>query len=376
MVTAAHNASMSSFDAIDIHRPDLARSYLALLASQPGRPLALFAPRRVGKTWFLDHDLAAAGREAGLLPVYADLWLNRSAPLEAINHALEEALDDLAVPPGTVGRLARTPVRKIGALGASVDLGEPPRRRNLPDDPALRFDALAVRLALEHGGRVLLMLDEAQSLGEQARGADLLATLRAVLHKRQDQVEAVLTGSSQEGLARILSAVGTPMYQFAQLLTFPVLGDEFLVRLTDRFAEVHQGRAPRLDDLRGLFARIGCKPALMRDIVKVMSAEGETDPQAGLAHFMADSRQVAGWQALLNSLDAFERCVLTAVAQGLPPLGKETRARLAALPGVSPSLAKVRTALERLKRAGLLTRSGHGLALEDELLATYLGATR
>ncbi|MBL8441743.1 MAG: hypothetical protein JNK96_11035 [Betaproteobacteria bacterium] len=363
---------MSSFDTIDIHRPDLARSYLALLAAQPGRPLALFAPRRVGKTWFLDHDLAPIARTEGLLPVYADLWLNKAAPLEAINHALEEALDDLAVPPGTIGRLARTQVKKIGALGASIDLGDEPRRRGLPDDPALRFDALVVRLGLEHGGRVLLLLDEAQALADQARGGDLLATLRAVLHKRQDQVEAVLTGSSQEGLARILSAVGTPMYQFAQLLTFPVLGDEFLVRLTDRFAEVHQGRAPRLEDLRRLFTRIGCKPALMRDIVKTMSAEGETDPDAGLASFMADARQVAGWQALLNTLDAFERGVLTAVAQGLPPLGRETRSRLAAVPGANPTVARVRTALENLKRAGILTRTGNGLVLEDELLAAYL----
>ena len=365
---------MSSFDAIDIHRPDLARSYLQLLASQPGRPLALFGPRRVGKTWVLDHDLAPVAREAGLLPVYADLWLNKAAPLEAINHALEEALDDLRVPPGTIGRLARTPVKKIGALGASIDLGDEPRRRALPDDAALRFDALVVRLALEHGARVLLLLDEAQTLGDTDRSGDLLATLRAVLHKRQDQVEAVLTGSSQEALARILSAAGTPMYQFAQLLTFPPLGDEFLVRLTDRFAEVHHGRAPRLEDLRQLFARVGFKPALLRDIVKTMSAEGEVDPEAGLAHFMADERQVAGWQALLNTLDAFEQAVLLAVAQRLPPLGKETRARLAAIPGVSPSVAKVRTALEKLKRGGLLTRTGDGLALEDELFAAYLVA--
>jgi uncharacterized protein len=50
----------------------------------------MFAPRRVGKTYFLDHDLAQAARQAKLLPVYADLWLQKSAPLEAFYHALEE----------------------------------------------------------------------------------------------------------------------------------------------------------------------------------------------------------------------------------------------------------------------------------------------
>lgn len=367
-------AAMASFDDIDIRRPELARSYLALLAAQPGRPLALFAPRRVGKTWFLDHDLAPAAREAKLLPVYADLWLHKGAPLAAINHALEEALDDLAVPGSTVGKIARTTVKKIGALGASIDLGDAPQRRPLPAEQALRFDALVARLAQEYGGQVLLLLDEAQTLGDLPGGNDLLASLRAVLHKRQAQVAAVLTGSSQEGLARLTSTVGAPMYQFAQLLTFPVLGDDYLERLAAHFAQVHQGRAPSVADLRTLFARIGHKPALMRDIVKAMSAEGVTDTVAGLAHFMADERQVTGWQALLHGLDAFEQGVLGAIARGEPPLGRETLARLADIPGTKPTIARVRTAIGKLERAGILTRTAGGAAIEDELFAAYLAA--
>ena len=107
---------MDTFDAIEVRRPALAASYLQLLAAQPGRPIALFAPRRVGKTFFLDHDLAPAARKAGLLPVYADVWLHRAAPLDAINHALEEALDDATVPAGRIGRIAQTPVKKVGRV--------------------------------------------------------------------------------------------------------------------------------------------------------------------------------------------------------------------------------------------------------------------
>jgi hypothetical protein len=87
-----------SFDAIEIHRPELAWNYLGLLAAQPGRPLALFAPRRVGKTFFLDHDLAPAAEQSGILPVYADLWLYRSDPLDALNHTLEESLPRRSLP--------------------------------------------------------------------------------------------------------------------------------------------------------------------------------------------------------------------------------------------------------------------------------------
>ena len=59
---------MKTFDDIEVRRPALAKSYLGLIHAQPGRPLAMFAPRRVGKTYFLDHDLAPAARQAGQTP--------------------------------------------------------------------------------------------------------------------------------------------------------------------------------------------------------------------------------------------------------------------------------------------------------------------
>ena len=158
--------TMRTLDDVEVRRPTQAKSYLGLINAQPGRPLAMFAPRRVGKTYFLDHDLAPAARQAKWLPVNADLWLQKSAPLEAINHALEEALDDAAVPSSKVGRLAKTTVKKLGALGASVDFGDAPARRPLPSTPELRLDALVVRLAATADKPVLLMLDEIRALGD------------------------------------------------------------------------------------------------------------------------------------------------------------------------------------------------------------------
>jgi hypothetical protein len=60
---------MKTFDALEVRRPELARSYLELLRAQPGRPIAQFAPRRVGKTFFLDQDLTPAALAVGFTPV-------------------------------------------------------------------------------------------------------------------------------------------------------------------------------------------------------------------------------------------------------------------------------------------------------------------
>ena len=363
-----------TFDEIEVHRPDLAQGYLALLRAQPGRPLAMFAPRRVGKTFFLDHDLTPVAREAGLLPVYADLWLQRSAPLEAINHSLEEAFDDITVPTGAAGKLAKMRVKKIGARGESLDLGDAPSRRTLPQTPELRLDALVARLSAAAGTPVLLMLDEIQALGDVPDGDKVIASVRAVLHKRRDQVLAVFTGSSQEALASMVASAGAPMYQFAQLLNFPVLGDAFLKDLADHFAQVHRGRKPLLDDLRRVFQKIGFKPALMKDIVRSMSAEGITDVDVAVARFLQDDRQVAGWRALLQSLEPIERNVLFVIAKGMPPLGRDTLEILTSLPGGRPTISKIRTAVDRLRRAGILAKPSGGIVhIEDGLFGEYLG---
>lgn len=70
------NATVKTFDDLEIHRPELARGYLQLLNAQPHRPIALFAPRHVGKTLFLENDLSPAAHAEGFITVYADLWLH------------------------------------------------------------------------------------------------------------------------------------------------------------------------------------------------------------------------------------------------------------------------------------------------------------
>ncbi len=364
---------MNDFDSMEIQRPQLARTYLQLLDAQPGRPLALFARRRVGKTFFLDRDLTAAAKEAGWVPVYADVWLHKTAPLDAINHALEEALDDAMVPQGATGKAAKTPVKKLGGFGASIEFGEEPKRRELPAQPELRFDALVARLAAHTGKRVLLMLDEIQTLADAPNGEAIIATLRAVLQKRKREVAAVFTGSSQDALASLVVASGGPMYQFAQLLDFPVLDDSYLMLLANHFATVHRDKKLNLEDLRRVFAHIGHKPALMKDLVKSMSAEGFTDVDLALKRFVADERQVIGWRALLSAMSPLEKALLGLIAQGRPPLGKETLAALPANDGANPTIAKVRVAIERLRRNGTLDKSAHGgYYIEDSLFEDYV----
>jgi uncharacterized protein len=361
----------TTFDQLEIDRPELAKNYVQLLTLQLGRPIALFAPRRVGKTFFLDNDLAPIAKRQGFVPVYADVWLHKTSPLDAINHALEEALDDQLVPTSATGRAAKTIVKKVGALGTSLEFGDEPRRRPLPTEPALRLDSLVTRLAQTSGKRVLLMLDEIQALGELATGDSIVASLRAVLQKRKREVCAVFTGSSQEALSSMMSASGGPMYQFAQLLDFPTLGEEYVRLLSEHFTRIHPSKQLNNDDLMRVFVYLGYKPALLKDLVKSMSAEGMTDIELALRRMTLDEKHRAGWRALTDSLSPLERAVLGLLAQGFVPLGQ---AALAQLKQNTPTvtLAKIRVALDKLKTKGIVGRLSGRYVIEDRMFALFL----
>jgi hypothetical protein len=308
---------METFDTFEFRRPALAREYLSLLSANHGRPLALFAPRQVGKTFFLEHDLAPAAIQAGLLPVYVDFGLLQDDLLGAISRPLEAALSQ------------------------------------------------------PHTEKILLMLDEVQTLADTPEGVRLIANLRIVIESRRKDLCAILTGSSQTGLLRLMSTLGTPLVPFAQLIPFPNLDDDFLRALANHFNALLPEMTLEMAGLRAAFGKVGFKPASLKDVVKTMAIHGTTDFSQGFEIFLASDTQVATWMSVLRSLTSFDRGVLITIAQGQPPLNPQTLKALEVIPGAKPTVENVRASISRLKRAGILS-IGTGPTIEDHLFADFL----
>ena len=72
-------------------RPELARRYLQTFQIGLISAQALFAPRRMGKSEFLEQDLIPAARKSGLLTAYLNLWDAREHPRGALISALARA---------------------------------------------------------------------------------------------------------------------------------------------------------------------------------------------------------------------------------------------------------------------------------------------
>src|SRR5581483_8682418 len=225
------------------HRPELARRLAAMLLgndplSAAGRSgLFLTSPRRTGKSTFLRNDLMPTLAQAGAVPIYVDLWADKTRdPAELIADAIRDALAAHS------SRLARglralQGIRKAGAKGELAGfkgefgfeletIGEP-RGTTL----AKALEALHRRVAKP----IALIIDEAQYALSTERGADTLFALKAArdalnLTAKTPQLAIVATGSTRGKIADMVMRRNQAFYG-ASVETFPPLGEPFVQHL-------------------------------------------------------------------------------------------------------------------------------------------------
>jgi uncharacterized protein len=274
-------------------RPALAHSILSLLTAGTGDPVALVGERRIGKTSLVLNELIPAAAAQGFVPVYIDLFQQRARPLTAINYALQEAIDELEVPASTVGKRLRTNVKKIGLVGASIELGAEPARRR-PEDPYLLVDWLMKTLVRVANKPILALFDEIQELAGTREGENIVSAVRSAITKSKAGVRVVFTGSSQGKLLELFSRSRAALYEGASTLAFPYLGDDFLAFVARRSKERFK-KALVFGDLQQAFVRCHHQPRALIDLVLFYASsdarslldlmDEQTDVQLAGAHY-------------------------------------------------------------------------------------------
>ena len=217
---------------IAFHRTALAQELVTALQGKAllgdaHNGLFLAAPRRTGKSTFLQGDLRPALQAAGVVVVYVDLWADaRRDPgaliAEAIGRALEPQL-------GLVARTARKAgLDKVRVGGLEVDTSKIGKI-----DGMTLVDAL--RMLHESADRpVALIVDEAQhALTSQAGEAAMTA-----LKSARDQLNTpgvvnlmlVMSGSDRDKLLRLVNTAGAPFYG-SQIQRMPPLGPDVIAHV-------------------------------------------------------------------------------------------------------------------------------------------------
>jgi hypothetical protein len=214
-------------------RPALAEEMVAAMQgkaafSDAHNGLFLAAPRRTGKSTFLQMDLRPALERQGVAVVYVDLWADQrrdpgALVAEAIGRALQPHLGRVAKVAKAVG------VESVTIAGAlKIDTG---RIGQL--DGATLPDALR---ALHEAAKapVALIVDEAQHALTSEAGEAAMAALKSA----RDQINRpgavnlmlVMSGSDRDKLLRLVNTNGAPFYGL-QIQRMPELGQDFIARI-------------------------------------------------------------------------------------------------------------------------------------------------
>ncbi|MBK1715192.1 ATP-binding protein [Rubrivivax gelatinosus] len=359
------------------------RSALAreLVAALQGRALLgdahnglfLAAPRRTGKSTFLQGDLAPALEAAGVTVVYVDLWADaRRDPGSLIADAVGRALTSEL---GIVARAARkASLSRVKVGGLEVDTS-----RIGSIDGMTLVDAL--RLLHETAGRpVALIVDEAQHALTSDAGEAAMTALKSARDQLNQpgriNLMLVMSGSDRDRLLRLVNTAGAPFYG-SQVQRMPPLGPDFIAHV----AGLVEDQRPELKPvdraaLQQAFERFGQRPqffmaALGQVLSPLAGLSGRFEPALLDAAAQQQAQDEAQMEADYLALKPIEQAVLWRM------LEQEARYRpydAAALrfyrekTGHPVSVAQAQKALEALRQRtpALVWKSARGeYALQD-----------
>ncbi|WP_085621826.1 MULTISPECIES: hypothetical protein [unclassified Pseudomonas] len=347
----------------------------------------LAAPRRTGKSTFLNNDFIPECVQRGWLPVYVDLWSDRdAAPAELISGAIGAALGSFE---GALAKAAKKAgIDKINLLRTlSWDFTRP----QLPEGTTLA-QALAV-LHQVSGQMVVLIIDEAQHALNSEDGLNAMFALKAArdhLNRgdRPDGLRLVFTGSSRDKLANLVLKSKQPFYG-ASITPFPLLGREYVEFITDlwnrRLAASNQFK---VEDLVYAFELVGRRPEMLNKLLAEASVGlGEAGNLGELLRTGALNHQAGVWsdyESAWNDLSALQQAVLEVMAEctlGRQPFSPFTEQTLRdvnrkleqARAEVNASTTSVQKALDALRAKELVWKANRGeYALEDASMAEWL----
>ena len=194
--------------------------------------LFLAAPRRTGKSTFLQSDLMPELARRQVVVVYVDLWADQkrdpgSLIAEAVGRALMKQL-------GVVAKTAKSAgLESISVGGIKIDTSKIGRVDGTTLADALRALVEAAK------NPVALIIDEAQHALTSEAGETAMAALKSARDQlnRPGQVKLmlVMSGSDRDKLLRLVNTNAAPFYG-SQIQRMPELGPDFIAHIAQLIA--------------------------------------------------------------------------------------------------------------------------------------------
>lgn len=341
---------MNSPDTWHYPRTELAHALITTLSTNVVHALTLFAPRRMGKTEFLRHDITPTAENAGFRVFYFS-FLDGSS--EEVADKFVQALQQFAIDASLFakGKDKAKAVKKITVAGSSIEMHEPAKET---------LSATLLKLS-EINQPVLLLLDEIQELANMPSAAGLIASLRTGLDLSRNHIKTIFTGSSRNGLLSMFDDARAPFFHFSSNIDFPELDDGFVRHLSAMYTTITHDT---LDEsiLIDAFNQLGRVPMQMRLLIKEVILDPSHSLTKALDKIKASLESTQGYGATWARLKGLDKAIIQYFASGgAEPYSAEARKGFANIIGIGEvSTATVQNAIRRLTRQNHLTKNALG----------------
>ncbi len=316
--------------------------------------LFLAAPRRTGKSTFLQADLSLELARRQVEVVYVDLWADQkrdpgSLIAEAVGRALVKQL-------GVVAKTAKAAgLDSISVGGIKIDTAKIGRI-----DGTTLADALRA-LVESAKSPVALIVDEAQHALTSEAGETAMAALKSARDQlnRPDLVKLMLimSGSDRDKLLRLVNTNAAPFYG-SQIQRMPELGPDFIAHIAQLIAR----QRPDLTDintaqLHQAFVLYGQRPQFFMEalgqVLSPLATHTGRFEEAMLAKALAqqhnDEAQMASDFTALKSLEQAVLWRMLELGTRFRPYDAEALQFYNDKTGDKVSVAKAQKALESLR---------------------------
>lgn len=336
--------------------------------------LFLAAPRRTGKSTFLQGDLKPALEQQGIVVVYVDLWadLRRDPGIliaEGIARALEPQL-------GLVARTAKAAGLENISIGGWLKIDT---TKIGQIDGATLPEALR---ALHEAAKapVALIIDEAQHALTSEAGETAMAALKSARDQLNNpgrvNLMLVMSGSDRDKLLRLVNTNGAPFYG-SQIQRMPVLDPDFIAHIA-RLIEAQRPELVPVDQavLLEAFQRFGHRPqffmeALGQALSPLSDIAGRFEPAVLQAAQQRQQLDEAQMESEYLGLKALEQAVLWRLleqGQRFRPYDAEALRFYQQKSGKKVSAQQAQNALETLRQRtpALVWKSARGEYAVDD----------
>jgi hypothetical protein len=358
-------------------RTELAKAYLDSLELGLVSARALFAPRRHGKTEFLNFDMTPMAIKQGYAVVYVNLWDNQERPIGAIVEALKSPHGKSGILSRLTPRSAR-PVKSVKLSGKIAAFGEAAAEVAWDKQGDTTAELLALHAELNSVVKkkqpTLLLVDEAHLLAD-SRHETLAASLRSGLDIRKNIIKVVFTGSSESTLRRMFSQIKQPFYNWASIEPFPLLGRDFVEHQVATFNAISKYALPVSKALSAFKALHGVPEYFRRFLDELV-----THPFDGIEEVLKRTQtkihDAHNYPQKWAQLKAIDQAVLrVALQKEALPHSLATRTQMGEALGLGKPVdnAVIQNAIRRLIASQIVVRVEHGsYRFEDAQFAEWI----